>query len=61
MVYQDSQPLASPEPKGNSRFEILLKKVFSQKQKNISNTSSDLQKNKVLSPQQPHVPSDYKL
>ena len=33
MVYQDSWPLAPLGPKVNSKFEILLVKVFSLKQK----------------------------
>ena len=33
MVYQDSQPLAHSDMKGNSKFEILLVKIFSLKQK----------------------------
>ena len=33
-----------PAPKGNSKFEILLVKIFSLKQKNKSNTSAEKNK-----------------
>ena len=39
-VCQDSWPLAPLVPKGNTKFEILLVKIFSLKQKTKSNTSS---------------------
>ena len=38
-VYQDSRPLLPSTHKGNSKFEILLAKIFSLKQKPKSNTS----------------------
>ena len=33
MVYQDSLPLATLDHKGNSKFEILLVRIFNLKQK----------------------------
>ena len=40
MIYQNSWPLLPSAPKGKSKFEILLVRVFSLKQKNKSITSS---------------------
>ena len=47
-VYQDSQPSVPSIPKGNSKFEILLVKTFSLKQKRKSNTSSYYRKNQTF-------------
>ena len=52
MVYHNSQPLAS---KGNWKFEILVLKVFSPKQKNKSNTASFYRKNQILSFQESSI------
>ena len=60
MVYQDSRCLPPSAPKGNTKFEILLVKIFSLKQ-NKSNTSIYYRKNDILFLQQPHVPLGYKL
>ena len=43
-VYQDSRHPTPSTLKGNSRFEILLVKIFSLKQKHKSNTSSNYRK-----------------
>ena len=57
MVYQDLQHLAPLGPKGNNKFEILLVKVFSLKQKTIKYFQL-LQKkiDFVSSRKQTHVP-----
>ena len=52
MIYHDSWLLAHSAPKGNSKFEILLVRVFSLRQKNKPNTSCSYRKNQILSLQE---------
>ena len=47
-IYQDSGFSAPSSPKDNSKFEILSVKIFSLKQKAISNTSSYYWKNQIF-------------
>ena len=58
MVYQDLLPLAPSTLKGNSKFEILLVKVFSLKQKQIKYFQLLKKSHFVASRKQPHFPSD---
>ena len=62
-VYQDSGHRTPSVLKGNSRFEILLAKIFILKQKNKSNTSSNYRKelNFVSLGNQPSDPLEVRL
>ena len=60
VVYQDSGPMASSASKGNSKFEILLVKIFSLKQNKWNTFPATLKKSIFFSSRkQPQVPSDY--
>ena len=63
MVGKNSRPQTTSAPKDNSRFEILLVKIFSLKQKTKSNTSSYYRKksNFYFPRKQSIVPLDNKL
>ena len=47
-IHSPSQPPVSSARKGNSKFEILLLKIFSLKQKTKLNTSSSYRKNQIF-------------
>ena len=49
MVYQAWRPLDPSAPRGNNKFEILLVKVFSLKQKSNQMLPVTIEKNQILS------------
>ena len=51
-VHQDSRPPVLLALKGNSKFEILLGKIFSLKRKAKSNTSCYYEKNQIFTLQE---------
>ena len=51
-IYQDSRPSPPLGPKGNSKFEILLVKIFSLKQKTKSDTFSYYRKYHIFTLQE---------
>ena len=54
-----TRPAAPSDPKGDSKFETLLVKIFQVKQKTNQRLSATIEKTKFFSPRkQPHFPLD---